>query len=83
MIITAIVTMCVGVLSFFMSMVPSMRINFSPDAQASLYSVISNVSAFVPVTQVGIIVGLILLIYAAEFLWLLLNWLIAKVPFIE
>lgn len=83
MIITAIVMFIVSILSFFLSMIPSMKIDLSGAETSSFYSIIEHVSYFVPTVHLGIILGIILLVYVAEFLWLLLNWIIAKIPFIE
>lgn len=83
MIITALAMFAVAILSFFMSLIPNMKMEFTPQGQESLFSVMQGVGALLPVNQLGIILGIILVVYAAEFLWLLLNWLIAKIPFIE
>lgn len=83
MIITAICMFVVGIISWIISIMPNMRVDFDPQSTASFFSVIDGVSCVVPVTQAGIIIGLILLVYGIEFLWLLLNWIIAKIPFIE
>lgn len=83
MIITGIVLAIISIISFFLSLIPNMRIEMTPQSQQSLFSIMEGVGALLPVTQLGIIIGLILLVYAAEFLWLLLNWIIAKIPFIE
>jgi hypothetical protein len=61
-------------------MIPNMKIDFSPNGVDTFYSVIGYVTPFVPVTQVFIVLGLIFLVYSVEFLWLLLNWLLSKIP---
>lgn len=83
MIITAIITFVVGIVAWIISFLPELRIDFSPQAQDSLFSVISGVGCLVPVNTAGIIIGLIVLAYGIEFLWYVFNWLIAKIPFIE
>jgi hypothetical protein len=83
MIITAIIVFFASVCSFFISLIPNMRIDVSPEFQDSWVSIVNNVSALVPTNHLFIILALVALIYGAEFLWLLLNWIIAKIPFIE
>jgi hypothetical protein len=83
MVIVAICAFFASILAFLVGLIPNMKIDFAPSDVDSLYSVISYVGAFVPTTQLGIIVGLVFLVYSIEFLWLLLNWIIAKIPFIE
>lgn len=83
MVVMAIITFFASIVSFFVGLLPNMKINFTPQAQDSLTSVIEGVNAFVPVTHVAICLGLVFVVYSVEFLWLLINWLIAKIPTID
>ena len=83
MVVVAICAFFASIVSFFVGMIPDMKIDFSPSQVDSFYSVLNYVSAFVPVTQVGIVCGLVFIVYTVEFLWLLLNWLLGKIPTID
>lgn len=83
MIVTSIILFFASIVSFFVGLMPDMKIDFTPQAQDSLSSIISGVSALMPVNHVGVVLGLVLLVYGLEFLWLLINWLIAKIPTID
>lgn len=83
MIITGIVSLIVGVFSWILSLLPSMKINIAPDNQDSLFEVINGVSCIVPVKTAGFLVGIVLIVYGFELIWHLVNWIIAKIPFID
>ena len=83
MIITGIINLIVGVFNWILSLIPSMKINIAAENQDSLFEVINGVSCIVPVKTAGILVGIVLIVYGFELIWHLVNWLIAKIPFID
>lgn len=83
MVVFAIVTWFVGIVSSLIGLMPNMRIDFNAENQQSFTEVLQLVSSLVPLNTVLICVSLVAAIYAVEFLWLLLNWLIAKIPMID
>jgi hypothetical protein len=82
-IITAIITFVVGILSWIIAFIPSMKIDLQPENQSSFIGVINSVSCLVPINTVGFIITAIVVTYAVEFLWYVFNWVIAKIPFID
>lgn len=83
MVIVAILAFFASIVTMILSWVPSMKIDVDAVAPSGLYSVIEYVGAFVPTTQLGIILGLILAVYSLEFIWLLINWVASKIPTIS
>ena len=82
MITDAILNSVTAAVKWLISILPNMRIDFTPTDQDSFLSVINGVSCIAPVTTAGIILGLIVLVYGLEFLWYLLNYLTEKLPLI-
>ena len=83
MIIAGLIVFCIGIISWIISILPSAKIDFAPESQGSFIEVLNSVSCIVPVNTMGIILGIILLVYGVEFAWYCINWIIAKIPFIE
>lgn len=83
MIITAIITMLLAVLTWVLSAIPSMKVDFQTEGMQSFWDIVNGVSCVLPVGTMFTIISLVLIIYAAEFLWYVFNWVISKVPFIN
>lgn len=83
MAIVAIITFLVSIVTGLLSLLPDMRIDFNAENTDTFFSIVQGVSAFLPVTHVAIVLGLMFVLYSVEFLWHLLNWLIAKIPTID
>jgi len=83
MAIVAIVTFLVSIVTGLLSLMPDMRIDFTPENTETFVSILQGVNSFLPVTHVAIVLSLMFILYSVEFLWHLLNWLIAKIPTID
>lgn len=83
MLITAMIAFVVLVFTWILSLIPPMKINLAPENQDSLFEIINGVSCIVPVKTAGVLVGIVLIVYGIELIWLLVNWLISKIPLID
>ena len=83
MIIDAIISFIVSIANWFLTLMPNLKLDFTAESMDAFHSVIAGVGCIMPVGTLGIIIGLMAIAYTVEFAWYVLNWWIAKIPFIE